>query len=250
MGQGQSVVSFASAPSMDVRTAIPDASAVNYALNPKLPHDEVLCTVNKQPLTRKDLLTLSPEAWLNDEVMNAMFYIMSARSMHEREPGKLPTVMILNTYFFSFLAPNLKYDGQKGERMMKKLPLNPFDYDIVLIPVHVTFNHWAMVAIYTTHHMIAYYDSLPHDGKLILGVVEAFMIDEAKRRDSEHKNIGWVTQQSNPALVPQQQNTFDCGMFALMFADKIASRKMMLFSQRDMPELRRHVAATLLWWKE
>lgn len=247
MGQGQSGEAAAMyAPSMDVRTSMPEkyVSAVNYALNPELPHAEVLCTVNKQPLTRKDLLTLSPGTWLNDEIINAMLYIISVRSMH----AKAPKVMVLNTYFFSLLAPQLRYDRQKGERMMKKIAQNPFDCDIVLIPIHVESNHWAMVAIYIHQHVIAYYDSLPNDGKLVLGVIEAFMEDEAKRRDSAHKNIGWVTQ--NRDLVPHQENGFDCGMFALMFADKIASHQVFLFSQRDMSELRRRVAATLLWWKE
>lgn len=257
MGQGQSAAAVKAvdeAPSMDVRTSLPEkyVSAVNYALNPKLSPEEVLCTVNSQPLTRKDLLTLSPGTWLNDEIVNAMLHIILERSMYEhiRAPGTCPKVMVFNTYFFSLLAPTLVYDRQKGERMMKKIAKPLFDFDIVLIPIHVGLNHWALVAINMNQHIIAYYDSLPNDGKLVLGVIEAFVEDEAKRQDSAHKNIGWVTQQSSRDFVPQQQNAFDCGMFSLMFADKIASQKMFLFSQRDMSELRRRVAATLLWWKE
>lgn len=222
--------------------------AVNHALNADLPRTEALCTVNGFTLTRKDLLTLAADQWLNDEIINAVLHIVMARAAeaHASAPASFPKVYILNSFFFTLLsAGGYTYNS----RVTRRLNINLFDYDIVLVPIHRQGNHWAMAAIHVRQHRLVYYDSMPNDGAPELELLQRFMHDEAKSRAAHmHAEIGWVMEsdRATRGLLPKQLNSVDCGVFMLMFGERVALHKLMTFSQRDIPLLRRRLAATLL----
>ena len=50
----------------------------------------------------------------------------------------------------------------------------------------------------------------------------------------------------SPEGMPQQANGYDCGVFALMCADRVALDARLDFRQADIPGLRQAVVATLL----
>ena len=51
---------------------------------------------------------------------------------------------------------------------------------------------------------------------------------------------------SDEESVPTQHNGWDCGVFALEFAERLSRDVAMDFSQRDMEKLRRRVVIDLL----
>jgi sentrin-specific protease 1 len=46
--------------------------------------------------------------------------------------------------------------------------------------------------------------------------------------------------------IPQQHNGYDCGVFACMFAEAASRRSKFLFTQEDMPSLRRRMVYEIL----
>lgn len=84
-------------------------------------------------ITRGDIITLQPQTWLNDEVVNAYFHIIVERS---RKTG--PKIHAFNTFFY----PKLMKTGHASvRRWTKKVDL--FTIDIILIPVHLGM-HWCL----------------------------------------------------------------------------------------------------------
>ena len=240
---------------------------VDHALDTKLPLSDILCVVNAFTLTRKDLITLSPNTWLNDEIMNSILHILSVRAAATRAVTSSPKICILNTFFFALLssapaAAAFHYNYAAVSRVTKTLQKN-CDYDIIIIPIHVNGNHWAIAVIYVCEHRILYFDSLvKNDGAPVLKLLERFVIDaeihksrvgaSAVERSHGH-HIGWTLENGRVAqggLLPKQTNLFDCGVFALMVASSIASQTIMGFSHRDIPVVRRRLAAILLRWSD
>lgn len=56
----------------------------------------------------------------------------------------------------------------------------------------------------------------------------------------------WICSADTNALLPRQQNTSDCGMFTLFFADFILHDLPLNFNQSHMTDLRSKVCSSLL----
>ncbi|KAF9183152.1 SUMO1 sentrin specific peptidase 1 [Haplosporangium sp. Z 767] len=189
-------------------------------------------------ILKKDIHTLRPGEWLNDEVINFYGNLIMARS---KEMTSLPKVHVFSTFFYKTLSEN-GYD--KVRRWTKKVKL--FEMDYVLIPIHCSGNHWTTAVIDMANKRIEYYDSLlgnnPKCFLILRGYLERESQDKLKKPfDFE----GW--ENDCPKDIPRQKNGFDCGVFTCTFIEfKSRGVESFDFSQQNMPYLRKKIVLSII----
>ncbi|XP_046863285.1 sentrin-specific protease-like [Xenia sp. Carnegie-2017] len=112
--------------SNETRHCLHGSAKVNKALGHGA-SNELLVELSIGRVTRADIITLRPQAMLNNEVVNAYFHMIA-------EPSKKIVVSVhaCNTFFY----PKLIKTGHTSlRRWTKKVDL--FSLDIVLIPIHL-----------------------------------------------------------------------------------------------------------------
>ncbi|KAJ2726071.1 SUMO1 sentrin specific peptidase 1 [Coemansia sp. Benny D115] len=188
------------------------------------------CELNNVPVTARDLKTLAPGQWLNDEVINFYMQLIIARSSDEG----MPSVHAFNTFFFSTLRDNGYQRVRKWTRRVKL-----FDKDLIIVPVHLGV-HWCCAIVDFANKSIAYYDALLGDNDACLGLLLDYLCEESRDKlGREMDTSGWTLECKKD--IPRQQNGYDCGVFAITFAEYATRRAPLLFSQKNCPYLRRKI---------
>lgn len=199
----------------------------------------VLITKFDIDFTAKDLRTLQPRTWLNDEVINFYMQLIMERAL--ARPGQLPTVHIFSTFFY----PKLRSRGYDAVRSSTRRASPPvISRDLVLFPIHLGM-HWCMAAIRFRDRCISYYDSLHGTNHECIRIIRDWLGQESLDKLGQPFDFtGW--REECPRDVPAQQNGYDCGVFAIAFAEHSARNRPFTFSQRDMPSLRERIAGEIL----
>ena len=120
-----------------------------------------------------------------------------------------------------------------------------FALDKVFFMHNVDVSHWTCAVIFTEEKRIQYYDSMGNDGHALMIYLkdEWFEKKGGELPDAnEWKIVGAVDG------VPQQQNGFDCGVFACMFADFLSRDRPLSFNQDYITnqECRERIAFSIL----
>ena len=142
--------------------------------------------------------------------------------------------------------------------------VNLFEKDKVFIPVHLhQEDHWAMLVIYMGLKEIHYYDSMAKPGRLYLDGALRYLGDEALDKAALNGNVRfeaseWMLFDQEP-FVPQQWNIagltdkgkryhdgFECGPYALNFADYGSDDLPFDFNEKDMPGVRERILCAIL----
>ena len=201
--------------------------------------DAVLITKFGIDFTAKDLRTLQPKTWLNDEVINFYMQLIMERAL--ARPDQLPAVHIFSTFFY----PKLKMRGYEAVRSSTRKTSPPaISRDLVLFPIHLGM-HWCMAAIRFRDRCISYYDSLHGANYECIRIIRDWLTQESMDKLGQPFDFtGW--REECPQDVPAQQNGHDCGVFAIAFAEHLARDRPFTFSQRDMPLLRERIAGEIL----
>lgn len=192
------------------------------------------------PVTVKDLTTLRSPNWLNDEIINFYFELLCQRS---KENINYPRLHIFNTFFYPKLKGN-GYDSVK--RWTRKVDI--FSYDMILIPIHLGI-HWCCAEINIKERSILYYDSLHNSNKTCLNLLLEYMISEYKDKkgtdgSKEFNFENWIL--SSPKNIPCQQNGYDCGVFACVFAEYRSRNADFTFSQKNMYYFRDRISYEII----
>ncbi|KAJ2784843.1 SUMO1 sentrin specific peptidase 1 [Coemansia javaensis] len=188
--------------------------------------------LNNVPVTARDMATLQDGRWLNDEVIN--FYMQLIMDRAERAPD-LPRVHAFNTFFYSTLCES---GYARVRRWTRRTRL--FDKDLVIVPVHLGV-HWCCAVIDLRQKAICYYDALLGDNPDCLRRLLRYLCDESRDKGAaEVVEAEWSLVCDKQ--IPRQRNGYDCGVFAIMFAEHAARRAPFQFSQETCPLLRRRVA--------
>lgn len=178
------------------------------------------------PITVKDLKTLRAPNWLNDEVINFYFELICQRS---KENASYPRLHIFNTFFYS----KLKAGGYESiKRWTRKVDI--FSFDMILIPIHLGI-HWCCAEINFKERAIYYYDSLHNRNSTCLKLLQQYLIDELNDKKGgigEFDFDNWNLY--SPTNIPCQQNGYDCGVFACIFAEYRSRNAEFTFSQKNM----------------
>ncbi|KAF1776760.1 Protein kinase, ATP binding site [Phytophthora cactorum] len=195
----------------------------NKELPPELLEIEVLIQKYNVDITRRHLQCMLPGTWLNDEVINFYFQMMSDRDEALVKAGVLPKRShFFNSFFYT------------------KIDL--FAMDKIFMPVNVGNMHWCMAVIFMTEKRIQYYDSMHGSGAACLKVLlvahclhARYLHDESEHKKKQKFNEeGWRLVTTTPDT-PQQNNGSDCGVFSCMFADYLSQNKPLSFVQKDIP---------------
>lgn len=102
-----------------------------------------------------------------------------------------------------------------------------------------------MAVINLRDKCLSYYDSLHGEDHNCLKHLAWYVRDEAKDKKKLDLDISkWP--RLFPKDVPRQENGFDCGMFAVKFADYESRGRAFQFRQQDMGYFRRRMVAELM----
>lgn len=217
------------------------------------PSDVVVSKFNVD-MKRKKLRCVRDGTWLNDEVINFYIEILKEYSAAKRnEDEQFPNVHLHNSFFYAKLAGERGgYNYRNVRRWTRKVKI--FDKDVVVIPINRGNTHWTCAAIFPRRKEIKYYDSMAGKGKDVLRALSQYVVDEWKDKKERHK----LDETTKPDLsewktistgsdVPQQHNGCDCGVFVCAFAQCLSCGiDPFDFSQKDMPNFRRHIALSIV----
>ncbi|KAG0206294.1 SUMO1 sentrin specific peptidase 1 [Mortierella sp. GBA30] len=189
-------------------------------------------------ILKKDIHTLRPGEWLNDEVINFYGNLILARS---KESNTLPKIHVFSTFFYKTLSEQ-GYD--KVRRWTKKIKI--FELDYVLIPIHCSGNHWTTAVIDMKKRRIEYYDSLLGNNPKCFLILRSYLEHECQDKLKKPFDFqGW--ENDCPKDIPRQKNGFDCGVFTCTFLEcKSRGLDQFDFSQQNMPYLRKRIVLNII----
>jgi Ulp1 family protease len=207
---------------------------------------------------------------LDDESVNMASMLMQHRADKDGRNVRFLDSFFINKLFkdcsmYSFARASCHLLRRSGA----KISTNP----LVIMPVHVSNNHWAAAAVDVGQRSLTYWDSMVASraganfadfGNLVLDHLAHWVSDQVVRdlgypaaaSDPRAKVAGWTKlvvpgpSAANPAALhcPQQDNTFDCGVFMLACIDHLAAGRSGSppHQQGDMLRLRHRLASQLL----
>jgi sentrin-specific protease 1 len=153
----------------------------------------------------------SEKGWLNDEIINDSMNILVSNNSSKN-------VICLSTFFYSSLA----HDNTFKYLNVIKWNYNTdiFSFDKILLPINIDNMHWVLVVVFIKSSTIIYYDSLLSNSKtanlILVNILKWLKIEgEIRNRNS---NL-WTTTINDS--IPKQENTYDCGLYIIKFAEYI-----------------------------
>ena len=212
-------------------------------------------------IKRKDLLTLKPATWLNDEVINYYMHLLLKRDHaisavnssirhHHQQTTETPTLFrrswfAITHFFVKLLTGTGKYNYANVRRWTRRIDI--FASDKVVFPINLDNEHWTILVIYMLRKELHYYDSMNGDGRRFLKAALQWLSDDIM--DKTHIQIDlreWKCFHQETD-VPQQRNGFDCGMFIIMCARAVAyNQPLTSYCQEDMPRYRTMIGRHIL----
>ena len=194
-------------------------------------------------VTRKDVGTMAPGEWLNDEMVNFTIGTMADREM-ARRGGRQPKVHFFNTFFVKKLCDGdegYNYNAVRRWTTKKKLGYDLLECEKLVIPVHQGI-HWVLAVVDLAAKKIVFYDSLLGGDKGLTEHLKRWVRDEYQnKREVAVDTSGWTAE--TPKNIPRQMNGCDCGVFMLKYADYVAVGAPFAFSQEHMGYFRRRIIA-------
>eukprot|EP00388_Colpodella_angusta_P020798 GDKJ01052343.1.p1 GENE.GDKJ01052343.1~~GDKJ01052343.1.p1 ORF type:complete len:417 (+),score=63.07 GDKJ01052343.1:15-1265(+) len=233
---------------------------VDFLWSTRRPSTEVVIKNDEAnvELQRHELRSLSSRSWLTDEVINLFMHLLNKRSTGN---PKGPKVYCFSTFFWSKLSEGGRYQYSNVARWTKRKKIDIFNFDSVLFPVHVGENHWTLGAVDLHQHTVSVYDSLGGGNGLFCELVVRWIADEWQDKKGTPYSDGgrsWtVVSGSNRkgadgkkeagvvGGVPLQNNSYDCGVFTCLFAERLAAGGTFIFRQTDMDVARRKITVCL-----
>lgn len=196
----------------------------------KKPDNTVVITKYNIGITVFDFKRLIKNLWLNDTIID---YYMSLISDQDKE------TIVFSVYFYK----SLKQNGYKGVRSWgKKKKVNVCRAKYIFIPININNCHWALVVVDKTKEMVIYYDSAQNILDRNQDNPVNRVIDYLKE---EYKSLNETMPyfKGYPFYdCPQQNNSYDCGVYACLFARFTLLELKPDFLKIDFVVIRRKIA--------
>ncbi|KAL3830387.1 hypothetical protein ACJIZ3_019189 [Penstemon smallii] len=191
-------------------------------------------------ISKRDVDLLRPNTFVNDTIID--FYIKYLKTGLKAE--KKIKFHFFNSFFFRKLAdmdkdPSSAFDGNAAFHRVRKWTrkINMLEKDYIFIPVNYNY-HWSLVVICYFGEVASYKDVEPersvrvpcilhmdsikgsHAG--LKDLMQSYLWEEWKERQKEtsedlflkFRNLKFVSLE-----LPQQQNSYDCGLFLLHYVE-------------------------------
>ncbi|KAK4438099.1 putative ubiquitin-like-specific protease 2B [Sesamum alatum] len=191
-------------------------------------------------ISRNDIELLQPRTFINDTIID--FYIKYLLNKTKAEMQH--RFHFFNTFFFRKLADmdqdlSRAWEGRDAFHRVRKWTrnVNLFEKDYIFIPVNFSL-HWSLIVIChpgevaklrdkcTAHSSkvpcILHMDSIRGSHRGLENLIRSYLWEEWKERHNKQEedismkfsNLDFVALQ-----LPQQENSFDCGLFLLHYAE-------------------------------
>eukprot|EP00049_Salpingoeca_infusionum_P023673 m.13351 g.13351 ORF g.13351 m.13351 type:complete len:636 (+) comp5936_c0_seq1:181-2088(+) len=182
-----------------------------------------------------DFSLLMPGEWLSDAIVCGYFSLICRRA-NELEPL---TACCINSHLLGVFREEGYAKIRRWTRKRRVL-----EHKMLLVPVHVSGNHWCCGCVNFQHKTITYYDSMNCGSPNFHSTIRAWLKEESlDKMDKPFDFTGW--QDCTDTSCPQQRNGIDCGVFACQFARCLAEQQPFWFSQKHMQDFRVRMATEL-----
>ncbi|KAK7282889.1 hypothetical protein RIF29_11993 [Crotalaria pallida] len=192
-------------------------------------------------LSKRDVDLLQPDTFINDTIID--FYIQYLKSQIEED--EKPRYHFFNSFFFRKLAdmdknPSSASDGKAAFLRVRKWTrkVNLFKKDYIFIPVNFNL-HWSLIVIchpgeavnFNDKELdkspkvpcILHMDSIKGSHSGLKNLMQSYLWEEWKERHRDALDEGLSSRFLNmrflPLVLPQQENSFDCGLFLLHYLE-------------------------------
>ncbi|XP_030528670.1 probable ubiquitin-like-specific protease 2B isoform X2 [Rhodamnia argentea] len=191
-------------------------------------------------ISKRDVDLLQPETFINDTIID--FYIKYLKN--QIQPDEKHRYHFFNSFFFRKLAdldkdPSSASDGRAAFLRVRKWTrkLNLFEKDYIFIPVNFNL-HWSLIVVCHPGEVasfreessrqlpkvpcILHMDSIKGSHTGLKNLVQSYLWEEWKERGneaSEDMSSKFTNLRFVPLELPQQENSFDCGLFLLHYLE-------------------------------
>ena len=190
---------------------------IECILNPDAQDSEVITVVGEHTLRRGILRCLGPTEWLSCEVLDAYFYLLQRRANEACEK-----MMFLPTHFYTMITkPSFNFNN--GLQYFRDK--NPFDCDLVFVPINQGEEHWVIVVVNVKAKQMHFYDPLLqlNAKKVELANVNRFFNDLSRIRGLAKLNVPlWAKVVVTD--IAKQDDDYNCGVYVLLYAEHISRR--------------------------
>ena len=209
-------------------TKIENISVHNLNDSKYLENNRQIVHINKYNFS-----TLIGTSWVNNNACNAYLDLIQQRS---QDNPNLPQV---HCYKPSFLT-TLSSKGYKAVRKWTK-KVDVFQKDILIIPCHLSNNHWTLAVVDLNNKRMSYYDSLGGKDYGLLYRICSYLNQESMRKLKIDFDLsGWEVYCLGKRS-PQQRNNYDGGAFAMVTAELVSRKEEISFSHDDMEAFRKRI---------
>ncbi|XP_010254529.1 PREDICTED: probable ubiquitin-like-specific protease 2B isoform X2 [Nelumbo nucifera] len=191
-------------------------------------------------ISKRDVELLQPETFINDTIVD--FYIKYLKN--KIQPEDKNRFHFFNSFFFRKLAdmdkdPSSASEGRAAFQRVHKWTrkINLFEKDYIFIPVNFNL-HWSLIVICHPGEVvnfkdedankslkvpcILHMDSIKGSHKGLKNLVQSYLWEEWKARQNESledASSKFINLRFIPLELPQQENSFDCGLFLLHYVE-------------------------------
>eukprot|EP00854_Cymbomonas_tetramitiformis_P008653 gene8653-10270_t len=191
------------------------------------------------------------EEWLNDDVISLYLAVLQHRGLGL--PGSRPRVHFFDALFHRHVVPTA--DGVVDCAIVRQRVATRgrgFDrgYEaarckVFVMPVYFP-NHWALAVLDLRSGIATYFDSMPCGAEIpeclghLCAVVRQMLVESGAEVEARE----WTRATCTDA--PRQIGPWDCGVFVLMGAERIAEDLPLDYSQHDVPAARMRITRAIL----
>ena len=194
----------------------PDADAVVSDIWDR--RSGVVASMTGAQVEAHDMAKLRPGKWLNDEVINFYGQLLMQRSS-QAEASDCWRIHVFSSFFWQ----NLTTRGYAGVRRWSRR-VDLFTKDLILLPINVGQAHWVCAAINLRLRRFEYYDSMGIPSPGVFATLRAYISDEMRDKKQLEIDLSDWTDYFAGETSPQQQNGYDCGVFAVQTLEQLSRR--------------------------
>ncbi|XP_058081751.1 probable ubiquitin-like-specific protease 2B isoform X2 [Magnolia sinica] len=202
-------------------------------------------------ISKRDVELLQPETFINDTIID--FYIKYLKN--KIQPEDKHRFHFFNSFFFRKLAdldkdPGSVKEGRAAFLRVRKWTrkVNIFEKDYILIPVNFNL-HWSLMVICHPGEVayfkdeeiekapkvpcILHMDSIKGSHTGLKNLIQSYLWEEWKERHGESSkdlSLKFSNLRFVPLELPQQENSFDCGLFLLHYVELFLEEAPLNFS--------------------
>jgi hypothetical protein len=177
-------------------------------------------------MIKESIATLNAGQWLNDEVVHCSF-----RFIQESSNLKIGCLFNYQIESLFFERPSTLWHLD--------MPLD--SYHLLLIPGFVDGNHWIFIGVDVSRRKIIVYDSdnkkkvIAQRNQECADKVKKVLIANASSSGIQGFNEWEISEMFS---IPKQNNSYDCGIYSIMFAHSFVNNIPMFFSPEDISRIR------------